>query len=230
MDDFTKSFNFFKAKLEAGDPFALARFGDGELNILRGVMVGNKEFQYDGDEEFSSMLMEAFTFRHPDYYVGIGCPCCIGDKDFRWMRDTSGQNADHITYNNIFVNSNYRRFLLEIDPIFMERHAIFIGPEEGQSSLEYSYEVAFSIPKNAWRFAEEYVLKLEKLIAHKPLPRIFLFSAGPLSEVLIHRAMEINPNNTYIDIGSTLDPIIFGHSTRQYHQGFGTADKVCHWG
>lgn len=230
MTDFSKSFDYFKSLLEAGTPFALTRFGDGELGILRGETIGNREFQYDEDEEFQTMLMEAFTYQHPDYYVGIGCPCCIGDKDFRWMRDTSKQNHWHLTYNNLFVNANYKRFLAEIVPILEQKNALFVGPEEGRSQLDYSYGFLFPVPHNAWRWAEEYVLKLEKHILGKS-PTIVLFSAGPLSEVLIHRAMITRPDHTYIDIGSTLDPILFGHPTRGYHtEGSPTSNKVCHWG
>ena len=174
--------------------------------------------------------MESFRFQHPDYYVGIGCPCCIGMKDFKWMRDNSGQPVWNLTYNNIFVNANYQPFLLEILPILMEKNSILIGPEEAESKVGTFGEFGFPVSQNAWVFAEDYIHTLERLITQRSEPSVFLFSAGPLSEVLIHRAMLISTMHTYIDIGSTLDPIIFGKPTRGYHSGSGTAHKICHWG
>jgi hypothetical protein len=229
MNHFTKSFDYFKSLLEAGTPFALARFGDGELSILRGERIRNHEFQYDGERGFMAKIVEAICYQHPDYFVGIGCPCCIGQKDFEWMRDVSCQPTCQLTYNNIFVNSNYKRFMAEIVPILEQKNAIFTGPEEGRQKLPYQFGI--EVNQNAWRFAEEYLLELVDLILNESRPRIFLFSAGPLSEYLIHRAHIVAPEHTYIDIGSTLDPLLFGHPTRGYHtEGSPTSNKICYWG
>ena len=49
----------------------------------------------------------------------------------------------------------------------------------------------------------------EKAIAYlqnsQPKDKLFLFSAGPLSNILIHQLFKKYPNNTYIDIGSCMD-------------------------
>ena len=35
---------------------------------------------------------------------------------------------------------------------------------------------------------------------------LFLFCAGPFGNILAHQLFESNPNNIYMDIGSTLNP------------------------
>ena len=45
---------------------------------------------------------------------------------------------------------------------------------------------------------------------------LFLISAGPLSEVFIHKLYKSNPNNIYIDVGSSIDPYIKNRLSRPY--------------
>jgi len=66
------------------------------------------------------------------------------------------------------------------------------------------------------------------LEASTRLGAIFLVAAGPLSEILIHELWQVNPRNAYLDIGSTLDPILFHRKSRDYHtQGARYSDRVC---
>jgi hypothetical protein len=53
-------------------------------------------------------------------------------------------------------------------------------------------------------------------IASQHTDTLFLVSAGPLSEAIIHRLYSKNPNNRYIDVGSSLDEIVHGKKTRPY--------------
>jgi hypothetical protein len=45
---------------------------------------------------------------------------------------------------------------------------------------------------------------------------MFLVSAGPLSEVFIHQLYLSNPNNIYIDVGSSIDVFTKNKYTREY--------------
>ena len=45
---------------------------------------------------------------------------------------------------------------------------------------------------------------------------LFLISAGPLSEVFIHKLYLSNPNNIYIDVGSSIDMFTKNIYTREY--------------
>ena len=45
---------------------------------------------------------------------------------------------------------------------------------------------------------------------------LFLLSAGPLSEVFIYKLYKSNPNNIYLDVGSSIDTYVKNKQTRPY--------------
>jgi hypothetical protein len=46
--------------------------------------------------------------------------------------------------------------------------------------------------------------------------QLFFISCGPVSEIIIDALYKINPNNTYIDVGSSIDEFVHGYKTRPY--------------
>ena len=62
---------------------------------------------------------------------------------------------------------------------------------------------------------QAYFNKLDK-IAKQYINTIFLISAGPLSEVFIHKLYLVNPQNKYIDVGSSIDKYVKNKVTRDY--------------
>src|SRR5690606_6151715 len=61
-------------------------------------------------------LQEAYVYKDEQYYIGIACPCCVGQEKYQYMKDKSGQDEEHLTWANIFVNANYRRTINELIP------------------------------------------------------------------------------------------------------------------
>jgi len=47
---------------------------------------------------------------------------------------------------------------------------------------------------------------------------LFFFAAGPISEIMIDVLYKTNPNNQYIDVGSSIDEFVHGKKTRPYMQ------------
>lgn len=78
MKDFRHELLKFRAKLKRGEPFALSRFGDGELALLLNEPTETSEFRYDPkkvtDFALHTHLLESFRYKHSQYYVGISCP------------------------------------------------------------------------------------------------------------------------------------------------------------
>jgi hypothetical protein len=53
--------------------------------------------------------MDAYRFKKHNYYVGLSCRCCVGNKDFNQMLqwyegDTS---SEFLTWSNLMLNGNY---------------------------------------------------------------------------------------------------------------------------
>ena len=76
--------------------------------------------------------------------------------------------------------------------------------------------------------------KLDNFVVNKQLnyseipDSLFLFCAGPLGNMMSHQLWEHNKENTYIDIGSTLDIHLGIGATRGYLGGGN--NRVCNWG
>ena len=90
MKEFKSDFNILLERINKGKPFAFSKYADGEYGIMKGISIGNKEFQHNpSDIEAQNRLLDSFKYKHKDYYVGIGCPCCMGDDSFEDMKEMS---------------------------------------------------------------------------------------------------------------------------------------------
>ena len=60
---------------------------------------------------------------------------------------------------------------------------------------------------------------------------LFLFCAGPFGNILTHQLFDYNKENTYIDIGSTLNYFLLGEAgkNRGYLRKESSINKVCVW-
>src|SRR6478609_2353354 len=109
--NFKEELEKLHSRLLTGRNFSFAKAADGEEAIMMNEPVNNGEFNFiPGEHEFfRQKLIESLQFRHPDYYIGVNCVCCQGEKAAR-MIDRSGQDQEHLTFANIFVNANYLRY------------------------------------------------------------------------------------------------------------------------
>lgn len=218
--------------------FALARFADGEASVLKNLTVGNKDgWLYETDENliFRADLRKALLCRDPGYYYGISCTCC--DKENHdYLLGMLRTDLDQVTYSNLWVNANYSTFKeLFAETVRASRKEVVLitGKKADVRALAGTFEVkAFlPIPGNCvtyWETHREDLRARLDLHASTRNDAVFLVAAGPLSEILIHELWQVNPRNTYLDIGSTLDPILFRRKSRDYHtDGDRYSQRVC---
>ena len=69
---------------------------------------------------------------------------------------------------------------------------------------------------NTWDDKYEHYFKLLDNIGKKYTNMLFLISAGPLSEICIHKLYLSNPNNINFYVGSSIDTFIKGKFSRPY--------------
>jgi hypothetical protein len=233
--------------LRSRTPFALARFGHAELEILSGELMhdrgvsGGHEYRYcpaDLDNaEPRRRLWNAFTFQAPHYMVGINCPHCnISDEQFEWMREHSGQTEEQLTFATIYFYSNYQPYLREIVPLYREYNTVLVCHEAcGIESLPFQPVRVFRNQYDAWRKNLSLSDELKGFIEEQGSRGwLFLFCAGALGCVLAHELYAFCPENTYLDIGSSLDPYLFtgmlARNRRYLKQDSETqARECCHW-
>lgn len=214
--------------------FAFSKYADGEYNILLGNKIGNNEFQYNpNDEKFKRDLMASFRYSHPDYYIGIGCPCCMGQNAWEDMLDKSRSMHGNITWANIFVNDNYEFYKENFIPEYRNHEVIMICNENASiDNLPFEVKRDFRCKNTAWENGGyELIEEIKDYIDKDKIQNhLFLFCAGPFGNVLAHQLHTFEQCNKYLDIGSTLDLYLFDKATRGYLQGASTAGKVCTWG
>lgn len=225
-------------KLENGENFSLSKFADGEWAVIKNQAINNKEFWFDPsspkDQEKRSALINAFQFKHPNYYVGISCPCCQGQEVFEEMFNFSGQNEDHLTWANIWVNSNYQYYLEHILPIYSQRQIVLFCNHKGQiKNLPFIPYIVFELHDNSWEYDWEKIDIAKQVISHGGIENaIFLFCCGPFGNILCHQLTQHSDKNTYLDIGSTLNPLLQSAGfERHYYLGNNVfANLECKWG
>ncbi len=209
------------AALRKRQPFAFSRFGDGEWLIVRNrpldyTRKGNGEFRFSPekvqDQIARRALIDAFHYCAPGYFVGIGCSCCWGIPKLSQLRLVCRQPESRLTWANLWGNANYPRVRRELIPELRRFRKVYLvchrlaDPER----LPFSVTRTFRVGVNAW--TEEF--DLGDIVADlasncQTRETLFLFCAGPLSNILVHRGHQANPQNTYLDFGSCLDPWLF---------------------
>jgi 2-polyprenyl-3-methyl-5-hydroxy-6-metoxy-1,4-benzoquinol methylase len=202
-------FDFF------GRPFAFVRFGDGERSICRGAPITNCDgWAYDGSRsQFAVDLNASLAYNDSSYYIGISDSCC-DPRAHEWLLQRVTVPLEQVTFANIFVNANYRRFR-KLD---LSKTAL-VSSEGGE----------FTVPEHLINSDFDLDALVEQLLC---VDRPILVAAGPASCILIHKYwMRAGENRqTIVDIGSALDEVIKGRRTRSYHHpGSPTANRVCRW-
>jgi hypothetical protein len=89
--------------------------------------------------------------------------------------------------------------------------------------VEKFYPVGYS----AW--TQNYDL-IESIKSQNLNGKLFLFCAGPFGNMLAHQLFENNKNNTYLDVGSTLNPWLQSEGfKRDYYTNGHYSTKKCIW-
>lgn len=218
-------FNLFKK----GAPFSFSKYADGEWAIMNNHYLNNNEFEISHKTPvfLKHKLIESFRFKDPNYHVGISCPCCQGEEAHK-MNIFSGQDEEHLTFANIFVNSNYsvykETFLKEY-----EKYDIHLIANKNSKieNLPFKIEKFYPIGFNAW--VNDYKL-IEEIKQQKFKNKLFLFCAGPFGNLLAHQLHESNKQNIYLDIGSTLNPWLQSEGfKRDYYINGYFSERKCIW-
>jgi hypothetical protein len=223
------------AILKSGKNFAFSKYADGEWLAMNGKCcdAGNGEWvTNDNNNNYAlsrEKLINSFQYKDENYFVGISCPCCQGDEFYK-MKKFCGQDDEHLTFANIFVNANYPYYLNNFIPEFQNRNIYLVANKiTNLSNLPFYVEKFFPIDYNAWLVNLDLIEELKKENCQN---KLFLFSCGPLGNILSAELWQYNKNNTYLDIGSTIDPWTnCGRSKEKYYTNNSLYKyKICAWG
>lgn len=227
--NFNKDFDYLIDRIFVKKQHTIfSRYADGELALMMGKEVGNTTQAYLKDNwnapshktKLGKDLGKSLKNKSNDKFYGISCGCCdpLGKKIILDNLKIAGVDMQNVTYSNLWINGNYKKFKNVIENI--KEDVILIANKEG-SDKKYPFNVSTFIPVendcvNFWEnHRDEFLQELYK-ISQRPL--LYLISAGPMSETIIDflSILDVNKNGRYIDVGSALDEYTKGCKTRSY--------------
>lgn len=239
---FKSDFLFFKNKIQNNENFAFSRFSDGEMYILqnRRLKLGDNQIQIDNTIQngpyqkfdfkdfnpdihslYKDKLIESFKHKQQNYYKGISCSCCVGKENFDWQINLHQGDDDSLTWANLWVNSNYPDFISSILPMFYNKKCIFIGHESADITKFPFFIKDFRVGYNAFVNDYNVITNISNWIEENNIENhMFLFSASSFTNLAIYELFKNYNNNTYIDIGTCLTPMMSMPTERDYLQGF----------
>ena len=230
-EGFSESLKAVWAKLVSGEPIALARLADGEIAIMDSRTANSRTKGIDGWswQGGPSRLGDALASvaAQPELVHGIPCHCCDSSGADKMSVACKGQ----LTFANIFVNGNwplFRQLCPELGrPVFLiAKHTAKLQSElpcQVSGLWGAPADCVYAFEQNADRYFAEM-----GLIARQWSGTPIFVAAGPLGTVLVHYLWQHNPQIQAIDIGSALDPWLFGRTTRPYQDpSKAISSKVC---
>lgn len=226
-NSFREDIEFLFNRLENKEKFSFSKYADGEFAILANQNITNVDnwtFNTEKHKHVRDELVKSFKFNDPNYYVGVSCVCCQPLEHVMWMREQSGQS--NLTWANVFVNSNYPYFVDKFIPEF-SNHKVVLFARKDARYTELPFAVDQFIPISSEAMIDDFEL-LNEFPIESYKDHLFLFCAGPLGNMLAAKFWELNKNNTYLDIGSTLNPYLT-ETNRGYLRGGNTTLKTCIW-
>jgi hypothetical protein len=221
MTKFFTDFDFFTQKIRSDEPFALVRYGDGEIALMQGEAVGVNTQAYNVDGWFAPakltlvgrQLLDTLGHTESNYHYAIPTPT---EGNYQFF--TEKLQTTNITFANLWVNANYQKmkeFYTTLDK------SVYVVCNQNANPQNFPFDVLelFPFPEQCisyWEwFGEGYLQQLIEYTSQVS-GQTFFISAGPVSEILIHHMYQSNPNNQYIDVGSSIDEFVHGRQTRPY--------------
>jgi hypothetical protein len=254
---FRQHFVKFTEMIRNDEHFGFARYSDGELFILENkilkldnniIQIGNdinkgfyqsqdfKHFNPETHSQFREKLIEAYKHCQPNYYKGISCKCCVGDSAFKFQLDLHGGDDESLTWANLWVNGNYPLFVTHTLPILYSKYCVFVGHKDASIDKLPFIVKDFRVGYNAFVNDYDKIDEIRKWIKDNNIQNhIFLFSASTFTNLAVYELFRDFPNNSYVDIGTCLTPMMNMPTQRGYLEAFwgyrGGADiqKICIW-
>jgi hypothetical protein len=210
--NFKQDIEILHNALVNGENITFSKFCDGELAVLTNQNVDNGEFRFNSDRVKDitkrNRLLDAFKYNNPRYFVGITCTSVFGVETHRLMKNLCMLPEERLTWADIWVNSNYRYFVENIIPTLKNRTVVLICNKAGKiENLPFVPYIVFPVENNAWEYNWNYIEEIKYAMHGFDSENcVFLFCCGPFGNILAYELTKFAPNNTYLDIGSTLNP------------------------
>lgn len=225
MDKFNQDFEYFWKMIDEGVNFSFARYADGEVMLMSGISVGpiTQASKVDnwtapnGMTKVGEQLKNTLKHTEENYFYAISAKT-DNINDFNFLKSNISQNNEKITFVNLWINGNYNKTLEKYKSLTRNVNLI-CNYKAKKENFPFTVSSIIPFPNNCIEFwensGESFIEMLINNIGHLK-NELFFISCGPISEIIIHELYINNPNNTYIDVGSSIDEFVHGYKTRPY--------------
>jgi hypothetical protein len=218
IKNYTNSIDYFLNKIRNKENFSILRFADGEYYVLENIQLTNIDnWTFQSGSILCKHLNDSLSLINTNVYYGIsGLSDCEKTCNYYYSKILNHHN---ITYANIFVNENFEKWINFL--INHNDNCVLIGSSKPDNNKIGNINIIEtllidSFLVNNWDSKYNEYFDIMKNLGKKYTNTLFMISAGPLSEVFIHKLYLSNPNNIYIDVGSSIDVFTKNRYTREY--------------
>lgn len=255
--DFKEHILIFHQLINQGFPFAFSRISDGELLMLRGgsmalthngAYIGKtkvnkqnfkpwdyKSYNATDDHALLELLIEAIQLKLDGYILGLPCRCCVGNEGFHSVLKLT---KTHCSWANLLVNSNYPYFIEKIIPCIQNTgRQVVLAVNKRSSTLAFTSNrpIHVPVPDNVFQNYKSFFCSLESNLSKADDDAIVLIGASTIAKIAIPQFYQRYPSMTFIDIGTTLNPLLGLDAGRDYlisyWKGIPTefGSRICIW-
>lgn len=213
--------------IRSGKPVYFIRYGDGEIAIMlnrRQNRIRKTGFKPAGDHSgwafdpanpdyawFGPELWKSFEWRNPRYVMGTPNPDT-------WTRSKTAP-PPALVLNAYVFGDQWKDVFYNWGTYLAGRRVVMVSHRKAKfEHLPFRDAVVahVPVPPDALRTTAA----LDAITARGaefPKGYTWLFGAGPLAKVAVRRLAEAYPENSYIDVGSVLDPLLqLGVTRKQF--------------
>jgi hypothetical protein len=223
QNKFQTDFEYYTNLIKSDTNFAYARYADGEVGLMKGNAIGtnSQAFAVDrwttpiGLNKVGEGLLKSLEHTETDYHYAISAHSDSID-DYTFLSDRI-QNSNK-TFANLWINSNYQK-MYEFYKTLDKSVYVICNHRARKENFPFKVNEIFPFPDDCIRYwldySEDYITQLIEYVSQLE-NQTFFVSAGPVSEILIDEMYRANPNNQYVDVGSSIDEFTHGRKTRPY--------------
>ena len=223
MNKFESDFEFYTNLILSDENFAYARYADGEISLMQGKPVGHASQAFvvdkwsstEGITNIGEELLQSLKHTESNYHYAISG---ISDSVEHYQFLMSHIKNTNVTFANLWINANYQKMKNFYLTLKKEIYLI-CNHRATPEKFPFSVKEIFPFPDDCINYflvhGEDYTNQLLEYTDELEGETIFV-SAGPISEILIHRMYCNNPHNQYTDVGSSIDEFVHQKITRPY--------------
>ena len=221
-------------------PFSFVRFSDGEIEILRNryleinagktlfrgrefsnnfPIFDSKKFDPSHHQNIRKDLLDSATLREVFFFKGIPTTHNDALKDRELLLRLNGGYDLNMTFSDLFLNSNYRRYRNDLVPLFEKyQHIYVIANFRAKPISLLSKATHIKIPDNFFATYDEVLKNIMVEVKKVEEGSLVLLSASSLSNVIAHKLFYKRRDVTFIDIGTSINDLLsLDNGTREYH-------------